>query len=113
MTRSRLVLVALVIVVALVIGGYVAYDQVLRGDSVSALALPSANASAAPAASTGASSAGAPSAAAGSSSAAGSAASQTLAGTWNVASGSQAGYRVREQLANLPAESDAVGGQTR
>jgi polyisoprenoid-binding protein YceI len=26
-----------------------------------------------------------------------------------VASGSQAGYRVREQLANLPAQSDAVG----
>ena len=32
-----------------------------------------------------------------------------LAGTWTVASESQAGYRVREQLANLPAESDAVG----
>ncbi|HVH65151.1 MAG TPA: YceI family protein [Candidatus Acidoferrum sp.] len=31
------------------------------------------------------------------------------AGTWTVASGSQAGYRVREQLASLPAPSDAVG----
>src|SRR5256885_1760817 len=31
------------------------------------------------------------------------------AGTWNVASGSQAGYRVREQLAGLSAPSDAVG----
>ncbi len=32
-----------------------------------------------------------------------------MAGTWTVAEGSEAGYRVREQLANLPAESDAVG----
>jgi polyisoprenoid-binding protein YceI len=31
------------------------------------------------------------------------------AGTWTVASGSVAGYRVREQLASLPAPSDAVG----
>ncbi|MGO9762589.1 MAG: YceI family protein [Solirubrobacteraceae bacterium] len=29
--------------------------------------------------------------------------------SWRVASGSQAGYRVREKLAFLPAESDAVG----
>jgi polyisoprenoid-binding protein YceI len=32
-----------------------------------------------------------------------------MAGTWNVATGSIAGYRVREQLASLPAPSDAVG----
>lgn len=32
-----------------------------------------------------------------------------LAGTWTVASGSAAGYRVREQLADLPAQTDAVG----
>jgi polyisoprenoid-binding protein YceI len=31
------------------------------------------------------------------------------AGTWSVTSGSQAGYRVREQLASLAAPSDAVG----
>jgi polyisoprenoid-binding protein YceI len=36
-------------------------------------------------------------------------ASSTTAGHWSVASGSQAGYRVREKLAFLPAESDAVG----
>jgi polyisoprenoid-binding protein YceI len=30
-------------------------------------------------------------------------------GTWTVAPGSEAGYRVREKLAELPAESDAVG----
>jgi polyisoprenoid-binding protein YceI len=33
-------------------------------------------------------------------------------GTWTVAAGSEAGYRVREQLANLPAQSDAVGRTT-
>jgi polyisoprenoid-binding protein YceI len=33
----------------------------------------------------------------------------TLAGSWTIASGSQAGYRVREKLAFLPALSDAVG----
>lgn len=32
-----------------------------------------------------------------------------LTGTWTVAAGSEAGYRVREKLANLPAQSDAVG----
>ena len=32
-----------------------------------------------------------------------------LAGSWTIASGSQAGYRVREKLAFLPALSDAVG----
>jgi polyisoprenoid-binding protein YceI len=30
-------------------------------------------------------------------------------GLWTVASGSEAGYRVREKLARLPAQSDAVG----
>jgi polyisoprenoid-binding protein YceI len=32
-----------------------------------------------------------------------------LTGAWTVAGGSQAGYRVREKLAFLPAQSDAVG----
>jgi polyisoprenoid-binding protein YceI len=32
-----------------------------------------------------------------------------LNGSWKVAAGSQAGYRVREKLVFLPAESDAVG----
>lgn len=35
--------------------------------------------------------------------------SSQLAGTWRVADGSSAGYRVREKLAELPAKSDAVG----
>lgn len=33
----------------------------------------------------------------------------TLAGRWQIASGSRAGYRVREKLGFLPAQSDAVG----
>lgn len=36
----------------------------------------------------------------------------TLAGRWVAAEGSEAGYRVREKLANLPAQSDAVGRTT-
>jgi polyisoprenoid-binding protein YceI len=32
-----------------------------------------------------------------------------LAGSWTVGTGSEAGYRVREKLAFLPAQSDAVG----
>src|SRR5687767_7996321 len=34
-----------------------------------------------------------------------------LAGTWTIAGG-EAGYRVREKLASLPAQSDAVGRTT-
>jgi len=33
----------------------------------------------------------------------------SLAGTWKIGTGSQAGYRVREKLASLPAMSEAVG----
>lgn len=44
-----------------------------------------------------------------SSSAAATASAAIGAGTWTVASGSVAGYRVREQLASLSAPSDAVG----
>jgi polyisoprenoid-binding protein YceI len=38
-----------------------------------------------------------------------SAASSQITGHWKVASGSEAGYRVREKLGFLPAQSDAVG----
>ena len=84
---------------------FIVYDQVLRGDSAAALTLPTASstpaATSAPAAST----------AAGSSASAAPATTSDgpVAGTWTVAADSVAGYRVREQLANLPAESDAVG----
>jgi polyisoprenoid-binding protein YceI len=43
------------------------------------------------------------------SSAASSSPPSTLAGSWKIAGGSEAGYRVREKLGFLPAESDAVG----
>ncbi len=48
-------------------------------------------------------------AAATSSAAASTATSSGAGGHWSVASGSEAGYRVREKLAFLPAQSDAVG----
>src|SRR5437870_8505131 len=104
MTPAR-ILAAAALILAVGLGGYVAYDQFLRGDSVAPLALtttpatPGASAAddpivgADPAASTH------PSANVGG----------TVAGTWTATTGSQAGYRVRERLANLPAESDAVG----
>ncbi len=91
MSRSRGLVVVVAIVVAIAVGGYVLYDQVLRGDSATALGLPAASSD--PAAS------GVPAASF----------DGTVAGTWNVGSGSVAGYRVREQLAGLSAESDAVG----
>ena len=104
MTRSRLIIAAVAITAAVIVGGFVAYDQVLRGDSAAALSLPPASPT--PAASA-AATAGADTPA--SSPATSTAVDGDVAGTWNVAADSVAGYRVREQLANLPAESDAVG----
>ena len=106
MTRSRLIIATAAVVVAIAVGGFVVYDQVLRGDSAAALALPTAStASSAPAASAATGASTAPAASTGTSAAS----TGDVAGTWNVAADSVAGYRVREQLANLPAESDAVG----
>ena len=102
MTRSRLLIAGMALVLAVGVGGYVAYDQVLSGDSVAPLTLPSSEPEA---------TAGNPSASASASAAAsaGSGVDGDLAGTWTVGGDSQAGYRVREQLASLSAESDAVG----
>ena len=106
MTRNRSIL-ALIAVLAVVAGGYLAYDNLLRGDSVAPLALPSTDPDAAATIT--------PSSPA-STDAAGTEPSATtttgdgdVAGTWTVTTGSEAGYRVRERLANLDAESDAVG----
>ncbi len=90
MPRTRPFFALVVALVAIGIGGFIVYDQVLRGDSAPALALPGAST---PAGS------GLPAASF----------DGVVAGTWSVAAGSQAGYRVREQLANLPAQSDAIG----
>jgi polyisoprenoid-binding protein YceI len=109
MSRSRLLAIVAIAVVAVAVGGFVVYDQVLRGDSIAALSLPSAapttvasSVTSTPTADSSAAPVATASTAAGSTDGA-------VAGTWTVAAGSQAGYRVREQLAQLPAESDAVG----
>lgn len=105
MNRNRMLVAVAGLAVVAVIGGYLAYDQFLRGDAVAPLALPSAAAS--PAASTTASPAG--TGPAGTPAASGAAVPAAIAGTWTIAEGSVAGYRVREKLAGLPAESDAIG----
>jgi polyisoprenoid-binding protein YceI len=104
-TRTRLTILAVLAVAAILIGGFIAYDQVLRGDEVATLTLPASTptAGAATEAATGGT---APSTAA---SAASGSSTGGIAGIWNVTTGSEAGYRVLERLANLPAESDAVG----
>jgi polyisoprenoid-binding protein YceI len=103
----RNTIVALFLAVALLaIGGAAAaYVLVLRGSQVAPLALDTA----VPGTSSGAdasSGASTSSIAPGGSPAVGAA---DLPGTWVLAADSVAGYRVREQLANLDAESDAVG----
>lgn len=107
---NRNALIALVLVAVAGVGGYLVYDNVLRGDDVAPLALPSATAPTA----TGSGASTAPSASATSGAAAtdGASVDGAVAGTWTVVEGSEAGYRVRERLASLPAESDAVGRTT-
>jgi polyisoprenoid-binding protein YceI len=113
MTRNRTLAIVGLIVVLGAVGLYVAYDQVLRGDSTPALALPSQEPTAT--GDTGSAATSDPVASsdpvAGESAApvSGTLTAESAAGDWTVGSGSVAGYRVREQLANLPAESDAVG----
>jgi polyisoprenoid-binding protein YceI len=104
MTRNRSIL-ALVAILAIAAGGYLAYDNVLRGDVVAPLALPSAAPS--NAATVSPSAVAATDAASTAQSSA--AADGGVAGTWTVTTGSEAGYRVRERLASLSAESDAIG----
>ena len=109
MSRRRVPYVLLVVVAVVGLGGFLAVQRFLAGDSVPQLTLPpvasgsvaqtTTTESSDPSASGGAS----PSAAAISATPAG------LAGTWTVSDGSVVGYRVREQLGSLPAQSDAVG----
>ena len=115
--RSRTGLLAVIAVVLLVIGAAaVTWVVFLKGDNVARLALPS-NAPAASAVGGGASAAaGASAGAAGSGGAASLAPASgaaidaaSIPGTWTIASDSVVGYRVRERLANLSADSDAVG----
>jgi polyisoprenoid-binding protein YceI len=98
--RSRTALLAVAVVLLLVVGGgAAAWALFLRGDEVAPLALPTA----APAAS---------GAAAGASVSAASAVpidAASVPGTWSIGANSVVGYRVRERLASLSADSDAVG----
>jgi polyisoprenoid-binding protein YceI len=109
MSRSVLAILAVVAVIAVGVGGYLAYDTFLRGDSTPALTLPSASPEATtdpttePSASADAGASDAPA-----STDPGTGTDGDVAGTWTITE-ALAGYRVREQLANLPAESDAVG----
>jgi polyisoprenoid-binding protein YceI len=109
--RSRPVLLTLLAVLLLVVGGgAAAWALFLRGDDVAPLSLPSQApaTSSDPAASTGtAAASGATSSLPQPSAATLDAAS--LPGTWSIAPDSVVGYRVREKLASLSAESDAVG----
>jgi polyisoprenoid-binding protein YceI len=113
MSRNRMIALALVAIVAIGAGAYLAYDNVLRGDDVAPLALPSASPAAVASDSTDPSTSAEPTASvstgAGSTTDPGADTDGDVAGTWTVTGGSEAGYRVREQLANLPAESDAIG----
>jgi polyisoprenoid-binding protein YceI len=105
MARPRILAAAVTLIIAIGIGGYVAYDQILRGDSIAPLALPTTPATPA------GSAAGDPTVSADPAASVDPSANVdgSVAGTWTATTGSQAGYRVRERLANLPAESDAVG----
>ena len=109
MNRSTSIILVLVAIAAVGIGGVFAYENVLRGDSVAPLTLPSGAPSSAASSDPGGSPATTANASAATNpSPATNASSGGIAGTWTVATG-EAGYRVRERLANLPAESDAVG----
>jgi polyisoprenoid-binding protein YceI len=106
-TRSVLIS-ALVVAVLLIGGGTAAYVLFLRGDEVAPLALPStAPVSSSDADPTAAGSSGAGTSLSPASGAAIDAAS--IPGTWTIGADSVVGYRVRERLASLSADSDAVG----
>jgi polyisoprenoid-binding protein YceI len=93
-------------VVAVVLGGFVVFQQFLAGDDVARLTLPSASPTE-PASSDG--TAADPSSTTDPSDGTGTATPGDLAGTWSVADGSVVGYRVREQLGGVSALTDAVG----
>jgi len=106
---SRTAGLAVVAVLLLAVGGgALAWVLFLKGDDVAPLALPSA----APAASAAAGNSPIADPSAGTTLAPASAATidaAALPGTWSIGAESVVGYRVRERLASLSADSDAVG----
>jgi polyisoprenoid-binding protein YceI len=103
--RGAILALAAGIAAVAVLGFTVIYFVFLPTSSPKPFALSTSTAGPASTSSTG--SATSPTAGSATSSATGSAAD--VAGRWQIAAGSAAGYRVREQLAFLPAQSDAVG----
>ena len=107
---ARTPLLAVVVLLLLALGGgAVVWATFLRGDEVAPLSLPSTapNVAASPAAGASTDPSGA---AASLSAASGSAVdAASIPGTWTIGADSVVGYRVRERLANLSADSDAVG----
>jgi len=106
--QTRSIVLGALLMAILLVGGTAAYVLFLRGDEVAPLALPSSapdasSAVRAPVSGSSAAGAGLPA----SSGAAVDAAS--IPGTWSVGANSIVGYRVRERLASLSADSDAVG----
>jgi polyisoprenoid-binding protein YceI len=101
-SRSPLtwVIVAMVVIVVLAVGGPFVYIHFFNGDAPAPLTLSSSPTSSASASASSSTVAGATGGAASSSAA-------SLDGTWKVASGSQAGYRVSEVL--LGQSTEAVG----
>jgi polyisoprenoid-binding protein YceI len=112
MTRPRILAVLVVLLLAGGVGAYVAYDQVLRGDSAPPLAFPSSSAGASASSGTDASPVASAATSADPAATAAAGTDGDVAGTWTVTTGTEAGYRVRERLANLDAESDAIGRTT-
>ena len=119
MTRTRAIVVAIVALFAIGgIGIWFARDQFLSGDAVPELTLPSSapSATANAAATDGPATSDAPASADPTSTAAapgGAGTAASLAGDWTIVTdASTAGYRVRERLAQLDADSDAVGRTT-
>jgi polyisoprenoid-binding protein YceI len=108
--RSRPALLVLVVLLLAVGGGATAWALFLRGDEVAPLALPSR----APAASSGTAASDGNATASGATTSLPPASAvaldaATIPGSWAIAADSVVGYRVREKLASLSAESDAVG----
>jgi polyisoprenoid-binding protein YceI len=108
MTRRTLGLGLVAVLLLVVGGGSVAYVLFLKGDDVAPLALPTATTAGGASAggSGGVSGASLPPAAASPMAAA------SIPGRWTIGAGSTVGYRVRERLASLSADSDAVGRTT-
>jgi len=112
--RPRPALVLGAIALLIVAGVVAAWALFLRGDNVAPLALPSVAPSAAQSAAQSASASTAPGSAGASAAslppASGAAVDAgNIPGIWSIGANSVVGYRVRERLANLSADSDAVG----